>query len=71
VYSSKLEITVTNDELLYTLFMGKIVVTYSGTYNSQVIFLEIRNPLNVDMLVTFSLSSKVHGMFVKFQEFCP
>ncbi len=71
MYSSELEITVTNDELLYTMFMGKIVVTHSGTYNSQVIFLEIRNPPNVDMLVTFSFSLKVHGMSVKFQEFYP
>jgi hypothetical protein len=66
VYSSELEITATNDELFYTLFMGKIVVKYIGIYNSQVIFLEIRNPPNTDMLVSILLY-----MSVKFQESYP
>ncbi len=69
MYSSELETTATNDELFYTLLMGKIVVKYIGNYNSQVIFFEIRNPPNADMLVIVLLCLKVHGMSVKFQEF--
>jgi hypothetical protein len=63
--------TVTIDESLYTLSIGKIVVTHSATYDSQVISFEIRNPFSVDMWVTFSPSSKVHGMFLMSQEAYP
>jgi hypothetical protein len=63
----KIKMTVTIGESLYTLSMGKIVVIHSATYDSQSISLENCKLSRVDMWVIFSLSSKVHGIFLMVQ----
>jgi hypothetical protein len=67
----KIKMTVTIGESLYTLSIGKIAVIHSATYDSQVISFENCKLPRVDMWAIFSLSSKVHGMFLMCQEGYP